>query len=545
MNKKDKTVKQTNEMETPKNKNRKKQKVAKSRTKTTKNTRKSKNKTKDNSTSVLFGLSILSFVMVMVVVGQFFIMENNISNNTLSKGSYVNGYNISGMNKNDALNYLNNVFTETANNFKLTLKYNDKAWELTKKDFEVNSNIHTIIDIAQQRNKEVGSYEQQLQYLNENAKDNSINVAFNYIFVGLDEKLDEIISEIEYAPVNSEISFNPNNKNMFEITEGEKGLRVDKTLLYNLINEEYLKSNQIEIEIPVFEEECEITSEYNNDLTNKISSFTTNVADSTGGRKSNVKLALEKFNGMVIENGEQVSFNKITGPHTTENGYKIATIIYNGQFVDGVGGGVCQASTTLYNALLTAGLQIDEVNKHTLPVKYVPLALDAMVSEYVSDLKFTNNSGHKIFIKTYSDTESVTVEIYGHELEDGITYKTRGEVVRVIPHEGDIIKKDVKKEYTSKVLFEGEYYRLSYPREGYEANGYLQKYKDGKMIEETLIRHEIYKPQNGVVIEGVDTLPKELNAIESDVVIISPQSENATPTYAENMHNITPTEFCP
>lgn len=502
-------------------------------------------KRKDNTTSVLLGLTVVSFVMVMVVVGQFFIMENNLSNNTISKGSYVNGYNISGMNSEDAVTYLSNIFTESANNFKLTLTYNDKSWELTKKDFQVNSDIHTIIDIAQKREKEVGTYDQQLDFLSQHQGENSINIAFNYIFVGLDEKLDEIIKEIEVAPVDSEIFFSPNNKEMFEITEGKKGIRVDKTLLYNRINEEYLKSNVINVEIPVFEEVGEVTEEYNKSLTNKISSFSTNVADSTGGRKTNVNLALEKFNGLVVENGEQVSFNKITGPHTTENGYKIATIIYNGQFVDGVGGGVCQASTTLYNALLTAGLQIDEVNKHTLPVKYVPLALDAMVSEYVSDLKFTNNSGHKIFIKTYHDSESVTVEIYGHELDGGVTYKTRGEVVRVIPHEGDVIRKDVKKEYTSKVLFEGEYYRLSYPREGYEANGYLQKYVDGQMVEETLIRHEIYQPQNGIVVEGVDILPKELKAIESDVELIEPQNEDVSTTYAESMHNITPTEFCP
>ena len=510
-----------------------------------KTSRKKRKKKKDNTTSVLLGLTVVSFVMVMVVVGQFFIMENNLSNNTISHGSYINGYNISGMKSDEAVTYLSNVFSESANNFKLTLTHNDKSWELTKKDFQVNSDIHTIIDMAQNREKEVGTYDQQLDFLSQNQGENSINIAFNYIFVGLDEKLDEIIKEIEVNAVDSEISFNPDSQDMFQIAEGKKGLRVDKTLLYNRINEEYLKSNVINVEIPVFEVEPDVTEEYNKGLTHKISSFTTNVADSTGGRKANVNLALDKFNGMVIENGEQVSFNKITGPHTTENGYKIATIIYNGQFVDGVGGGVCQASTTLYNALLTAGLQIDEVNKHTLPVKYVPLALDAMVSEYVSDLKFTNNSGHKIFIKTYHDSESVTVEIYGHELDGGVTYKTRGEVVRVIPHEGDIIKKDVKKEYTSKVLFEGEYYRLSYPREGYEAKGYLQKYVDGQMVEETLIRHEIYKPQNGVVVEGVDILPKELKAIESGVEIIDPQSEDVSTTYAESMHNITPTEFCP
>ncbi len=505
---------------------------------------KPKKKAKDNTTSVLCGLTVVSFVMVMVIVGQFFIMQNNLSNNTLSKGSYINGYNISGMNKDEAVEYLSNVFNENAKDFNLILTYNDKTWELNKDDFKVNSDIHTIVEMAQNHEAEVGTYEDQLQYLNSH-KDNAVNIAFNYIFIGLDEKLDEIIKEIEIEPQDSEIVFNPQNAQMFEISESKKGLRVDKTLLYNMINEEYLKSNKIRVKIPVFQQESEITKEYNENLTHLISSFSTNVADSTGGRKANVKLALSKFNGKVVENGEEVSFNKVTGPHTLENGYKVATIIYNSQFVDGVGGGVCQASTTLYNALLTAGVDITEVNKHTLPVKYVPLALDAMVSEYVSDLKFVNNTGHKIFIKTYSDPNTVTVEIYGHENEEGITYKTRGEVVKVLPHTGDIIKKDTKKEYSSKVLFEGEYYRLSYPREGYEANGYLQKYKDGVLLEEVLIRHEIYKPQNGIIIEGCEEVPTGMNAIDNDVKVISAQQENTQSTYAENMHNAIPTQFCP
>ncbi len=527
-----------------KQKENKQDKEVKQKSTKTKKTKKGKKaKRKDNTSSVLFGLTILSFVMVMVIVGQFFIMENNLSNNTLSRGSYINGYNISGMQKEEAVKFLTDEFTKSAEEFDLTLFYKDKTWTLTKEDFKVNSDIHTIVEIAQQREREVGTYEAQLEYL-KNREDNALNIAFNYIFTGLDEKLDEIIAEIEVEPISSTITFNPENANMFDITEDVNGLKVDKDLLYNHINDEFLKSNKIRVEIPTFEQTAEVTKEYNEGLTNRISSFSTGVADSTGGRKTNVKLALSKFNGMRVEGGQEVSFNKITSPHTLANGYKIATVIYNGQFVDGEGGGVCQASTTLYNALLNAGLKVTEVRKHTLPVKYVPLALDAMVSSS-SDLKFVNNTEHPIFIKTYSDENSVTVEIYGHQNEEGITYKTRGEVIKTLPHTGDIVKKDIKGEYASKVVFEGEYYRLSYPREGYEAKGYLQKYKDGMLLEEILIRHEIYQPQNGVIIEGNQPVPSNMNAIESDVVIIDPQSQESVTTYAGDMHNAIPTAYCP
>jgi vancomycin resistance protein YoaR len=245
---------------------------------------------------------------------------------------------------------------------------------------------------------------------------------------------------------------------------------------------------------------------------------------------------------MVINNGETISFNKITGPHTLENGYKTATIIYNSRFVEGVGGGVCQASTTLYNALLRANIQIDEVNKHTLPVKYVPLALDAMVSEYISDLKFTNNTGSPIYIKTFSDANSVSVEIYGKPNEEGFTYDTRSETLQVIAHTGDVIKADEKGEYSDKVLFKGEYFRLTYPREGYEAVSYLQIYKDGELVEERKIRHEIYKPQNGIVIEGIEEVPAGMEAIDSGVEIIESCTQCIN---VDNMQGAIPTAYCP
>jgi len=467
--------------------------------------KKNKKVKKDKTPQVFMGLTLLSFVMVMIVVGQFFMLQNE-SGDVITKGTSVNGYNISGMTKENAIEYLGQVFKDNAEQFDLTLKHDNKTWNFTKKDFEVNSDIHTIIDMAQRHEDEYGDYSEQVEYL-QNLEGRNVNVAFNYLFVGLDEKIEQVIKEIEVEPVNSEITFNPNSQNMFEYTKDIKGLRVDKNVLYERINNEFLKSNKVIVEVPTIEVDAEYTESVNKNQTVLVSSFSTNVADSTGGRKSNVKLALEKFNGMIIKNGETVSFNKVTGPHTLENGYKTATIIYNSRFVEGVGGGVCQASTTLYNALLKANVQIDEVSKHTLPVKYVPLALDAMVNDYVSDLKFTNNTGASLYIKTYSDSESVTVELYGKLNEEGFTYDTRSETVQIIAHTGDVIKVDEKGEYSDKVLFKGEYFRLTYPREGYEAISYLQTYKDGVLIDEKEIRHEIYKPQNGIVIEGGAEVP--------------------------------------
>ena len=496
---------------------------------------------KDNTGKLLVGLSAISLVLIMVVMGQFFILESSDPSNTLYKGTTINGVNVGGLEYSQAEQLLAETFKEKSESFKLNLNYQDKNWSFDKNDFTVNSEIHTIIEEAQKRDQINSSYQNQTAKLEELKKQGvSINVAFNYIFVGLDDKIDKIISKIEVEPINSELKFD-NKTNKFVATEHKNGLRVNKEQLYFDINEQFNLTNNVNVEIKTVEEVPAVTKEQNDVLNTQVATFTTYVSDSTGGRKNNVKLALEKFNGMIIEPGEEVSFNKITGPHTLENGYKIATIIYKGQFVDGVGGGVCQASTTLYNALLLANVEILEVHKHTLPVKYVPLATDAMVSEHLADLKFKNNSEYPLLIATSTNSESVSVKIYSHPLD--VQIKTRAEVIKTLNHSGDVIKPDTNKEYTSKVLFKGEQYRLTYPRSGYEAVAYLEYYKDGVKIDEKEIRHEIYAPQNGIVIEGIEDVPNGMTIIDGKVEKIEASSADASNVVT--LSDLIPANMCP
>lgn len=489
--------------------------------KKTNNLKKSKNnkiKKKDKTGILIGATSIISLLLIMVVVGELYLMDSSNSN-MLSYNANVNGINVGGMELSKANEKLVSAFNEKAENFELNLNYKDKRWTLTNSDFEINSNIHTILEEAYLRGTN-SSYEIQKENTNKIIKNGgTVNVAFNYVFLGLDEKIDEILSEIELEPVNSEVVFNSRSKAKFYITDEKNGYKVNKEKLYDEINRQFLISNKININLELEETESEITKEYNESITNLRSSFSTSVSDSTGARKSNVRVALAKIDGLKINPGESISFNYLTGPHTLENGYKVATIIYNGRFTDGIGGGICQASTTLYNALIRADIQIDEVNKHTLPVKYVPLALDAMVAEYISDLRFTNNLDTPIFISAYCDSEKAYVDIYGEKMEEGLEIKTRSETVRTIKHGGDNIIVDTNKEYTDKVLFKGEYYRLTYPKDGYEVKAYLDYYVNGELKEEKLIRHETYQPQNGIVIEGGAEPVAGMTPIESNVVI--------------------------
>lgn len=476
---------------------------------------------KQKTNKILAVLTLITLGITTLIIGQFLILDHN-TNQILPDGTVINGYNLSGMSRTEASAVLVNKFNEKADDFSLTINHEDTNWTFNKQDFEVNSDIHTILEASELKKNYFTNEEERTTLISQFEKlGGSINIAFNYMFVGLDEKIEQIIKSVEIPPVDSTITFNPHSKNLFTITESKNGKRVDRNALYKDINDQFLSSNNVSVTLKFVDEIAAVTKEYNETLTQQISHFSTNVSDSTGGRKHNVKKALSSFNGFVLEPNKETSFNEIVGEVSLDNGYKMATIIYNGEFTEGVGGGVCQASTTLYNALLLSGVKITEVHKHTLPVRYVPFALDAMVTDYTADLKFINTTNYPMYIHTYSDENSVSVDIYSHKGD--YTYKTRSETLDTISAGGDKIITDTDGKYSNKVLFKGEYFRLSYPKDGYEAKAFLQKFLNGELIEETEIRHEIYQPQKGVVIEGAENAPEGLTPIDTGVKIIQEQ----------------------
>lgn len=473
---------------------------------------------KQKTNRLLSLLTICTIFITIIIISQFMFLDME-TNKILDNGTIINGYNLSGMSKAEASVILQERFRERAKDFTLTItdSDSDKSWTMTDADFEVNSDIHTVLDISQDRDMLLDDRGEITLISQFDKIGGTVSMAFNYIYIGLDEKIEKIIKEVETEPVDSTITFDTSKRELFTITDSISGKRVNKAKLYQDINEQFISSDTISVDIEYIEEVATITREYNENLTHLVSKFTTNVADSTGGRKHNVKLALSKFDGMVVSPGEKVSFNEIVGEQTLENGYQTATIIYNGEFTDGIGGGVCQASTTIYNALLLSGVEINEVHKHTLPVKYVPPALDAMVAEYTSDLKFTNTTEYPLYIHTYSDRESVTVEVYS--CPSMYEYRTRSEVIAEIDSPGDKIIPDTEGKYSNQILFKGEYFRKSYPKKGHEAKAYLQKFLDGTLVEEKEIRHEIYQPQRGIVYEGVEELPSGIRPIDTGVEI--------------------------
>lgn len=482
-------------------------------------------KNKSSGKGVYITLIVFSFIAIFAI-GAFALNSYLYPNDKFYKGTKINGVNVGELTTTDAANVVQASLMNNIKDIDVTLKYNERSWHYTGKDFEMPINVNDVVVDTFNTATSSNFFERRIILKNLKQNDNNINISYRKILGGFDEKLNNITNSINQELKEPEVKFDPSSKELFTYESGQSEIVVNREKLNDLIDNAFATSKKITVYIPYDEIKPSGTIEDLKQKTILRSKFSTNYSKSTESRKSNVRTALGAFNGQIIMPEQEVSFNEITGARTKENGYKPANIILNGVYVQGSGGGVCQASTTLYNALLLSNIEILEVSKHSLPASYVPLALDAMVSEGISDLKFKNNTSSPLYFKTYGDSKNVYCEIYGESLPNGEYYKTRSEFIKAIPHPGDRIISDTTGEYSNKVTFKGEYLRLKYPQEGYEANAYLEHYSaDGTLLDETLIRHEIYSPQEGIIIEGTEDVYDGVTLPENKVKFIPPQSD--------------------
>ncbi len=167
-----------------------------------------------------------------------------------------------------------------------------------------------------------------------------------------------------------------------------------------------------------------------------ISSAVTNASSSKSNRLSNISLAVALINGTTLEPGETFSFNETVGQRTTERGFKTATAYSSGEVTEEVGGGICQVSTTLFNAAVKANLTIKERSSHSLTVSYVDIGKDAAVDWGNKDLKFINSTSEPVYICCYlSEDKRVHFGIFGRLLPDGMTITLEGKKTGDIDYE--------------------------------------------------------------------------------------------------------------
>ncbi len=343
--------------------------------------------------------------------------------------------------------------------------------------------------------------QQNVNKLNNNQKNYIINkilnmgfgldVALNYVYNGLNKQVESICNKIEKTPIDA-MPISVGNCNI-SFKDCVNGISVDKFALYYDIYNALISQETVNIKtFTTYANKTLLDIKDNYKLAGK---FYTSFDSSGQARRSNIKRACNAINGKIIKNGETFSFNTATGARTAENGYKEAKIIVGGTYIDGFGGGVCQVSTTLYNACLLAGLDIAEVHNHSLPSSYVNPCFDAMVNTGSSDLKVTNNTGYDCIITASAENGKCNVVIYGKEPAYKIV--RRFEKYQELPAGADIIETDASKYNTT--YLPGSY-QISYPIDGFRAKGYLDYYDGDCLIKSKKIRDNTYNPKKGITL---------------------------------------------
>lgn len=206
--------------------------------------------------------------------------------------------------------------------------------------------------------------------------------------------------------------------NGFSVIPGQSGFKIDvnrsaDTLISEL---EKARGGSVGLNLTVEETQPKGSAEDLSMVKDLLGSFTTSFSSSGSERSGNVKNGTRLVNGTVLLPGEQFSMYETVSPFTEENGYYMAGSYLNGMVVESLGGGICQVSSTLYNAVLRAELQIDERSNHSMIVTYVKMSSDAAISGTSKDFKFTNSSQYPIYIEGYTTADkSIVFNVYGVE----------------------------------------------------------------------------------------------------------------------------------
>lgn len=227
---------------------------------------------------------------------------------------------------------------------------------------------------------------------------------------------------------------------------------------------------------------------------NLLSSYSTSFASSSSNRATNVSLATNKINGKVLMPGEVFSFNNTVGKRTPQAGFKVAGVYMNGQVATDYGGGICQVSSTLYNAVLRANLEIVDRSNHMFEVGYVPIGTDATVSWGAPDFKFKNSRSYPIKIVTSSSNRKCVVKFYG--LKESEEYD-----IEIVSYRTGSVP--YRTTYTTdSSLAAGQQKVIQRGSNGAKSVAYRIRKKNGQVISKELLSKDTYDPHNQIIAVG-------------------------------------------
>ena len=367
-------------------------------------------------TTVLCVLFLVGFVFA----GQHLFIADDANEDIVDKGVYIGGIDIGGMSAQEATDAFN-AYIEELRAEKITLIGPKGNIELTLDDMGLTANVEAVVRKATGTAK-ASNLITRFMLLKDLEGDNIV------IDMGLsiDKQATANLIHNQSNKLNIEaVDWDLKRSNdKFTIVEGKAGEAVDIVASVNALSDYIakewqngvLKDVQFTLDSHVVnprgsEEELSLVKDL-------MGSFSTSYKSSGSNRAKNVENGCSKINGTLLYPGDTLSAYALTSPFTIKNGYREAASYANGETVTSVGGGICQVSTTLYNAAIRAELKITQRNAHSMTVSYVKLSEDAAIAGTYKDLRFRNDYDYPIYVEGVCKNKTITFNIYGHETRD-------------------------------------------------------------------------------------------------------------------------------
>ena len=481
----------------------------------------------------------------------------NMNNQKMMTGITIKGIDVSGLSKEEAKAKLQTIYNEKLEK-EIHLKYNEYESSLNPTLMEVNYDVDQAIEeaykIGRENNIFINNYQILLTLIGK--KDVNVNMTLNedvtkQSIQDIGVNLPGIVIESSYyieediltitrgkegIAIDTESLLNKVKENLNDINIQENDItipvvhKVPEEINIDKIHEEVYKEVQDayytkdpftiypEVEGVDFDVEAakaliasEVKDEYQIQLIitkpkvtvsqigseafpDRLSNFTTRYDASAKDRTTNLVIACQKLNGKVIMPGETFSYNKTLGKRTAAAGYKNAAVYENGQVVDGIGGGICQISSTLYNAVLMANLEIVERRNHQFVTSYLPAGRDATVVYGAIDFKFKNTRQYPIRLSASAKNGIATISIYGIKEENEYTFYFNTKTIASIPFGTKYIEDSSLPAGTEKVKQNGV--------NGLKTETYITKMLNGKVISTTLLSRDTYDAMQKIILKG-------------------------------------------
>ncbi|GAA4290722.1 VanW family protein [Anaerocolumna aminovalerica] len=422
----------------------------------------------------------------------------------ITQGIYIDSVHIGGMTETQAReavqDYINNLKSKT-----VTVQIEDKSETVSLDDLAYSEGKNDFIEQAIKIGKE-GNLIKRYKDL----KDVEVNkLVYDLAFTIDDNKLKEFLetkcSVYDVEPLNATVK-RENGTFVYTNEVVGKKLEVQDTLsdIKNALSDNWNQEN-----IVVTGKVVEVSPKYTREMVNRVNavlgSFSTTYTSSSADRAGNLANGARLINNTILYPGDEFSaYEKLT-PFTPQNGYYAAGSYLNGKVVDSIGGGACQVTTTLYNAVLDSELEVTERAAHSMTIGYVPLSRDAAIAGTWKNLKFKNNTNAPVLIQAFTQGRTITFTIWGEETRNTANRRVKYETVILSETKPgpDVVTKDPTKPTTYEVTTQSAHI-------GYVAELYKVVYENGIEVSRTRVNKSYYSASPRYVTIGTMEVEEEV-----------------------------------